>query len=173
MRGAPWWLALGTFCLAAIGLYFDSQPTWWGLAMIAVPALLLVSALWLVLWCLGLARAVSRRNWRRPAWLVAPLIGVVSAVLFTLWVPFLIRFDVSRDALVQVAGTLRNTDTYLAPGRIGAFDVEGSWAEGSAVYFTLGVWIDGYGIVYDPDRASWQASSGEAPFAPGWYQWED
>lgn len=173
VRGAPWWLALGSVCLAAIGLYFESQPAWWVMALIAVPALLWVTVLLMVLWCLGLACAVSRRTWRRPAWLLAPLIGIVSAVLFGLWVPFLIRFDVSRDALVQVAGTLRNTNTYLAPGRVGAFDLEGTWADGSAVYFTLGVSIDGYGIVFDPEGTSSEASSGEAPFAPGWYQWQD
>ncbi len=50
----------------------------------------------------------------------------------------------------------------VAPGRP-------TWSEDGAVYFQLGTWIDGYGVVYDPDGSTpWSRNES---LAPGWYQW--
>jgi membrane protein YdbS with pleckstrin-like domain len=178
IRAAPWLLALATSAVGAFGLYFQSQPSWWALAMLTLPLLMFASVTLACLWVVAFSMAVSFGTWHRRAWLTAPAVGLVATISFALWLPFHLRFELSRPALESAAVELRNDamyvdGTYVQAGRIGALDVHAAWREESAVYFELGCFIDCYGIVFDPDGETSYASSGSEPFAPHWYEWMD
>jgi len=83
--------------------------------------------------------------------------------------PFSLRFSMARPELEAIAQRMLETGTEEAPVRTQWLRADPAWSEDGAVYFQLGTWIDGYGVVYDPDGSTpWSRNES---LAPGWYQW--
>ena len=121
------------------------------------------------MWAAPAAVWVYVSSHRPAATLVAGVLGSALLIALVLGWSFSLRFSMARPELEAIAQRMLETGTEEAPVRTQWLRADPAWSEDGAVYFQLGTWIDGYGVVYDPDGSTpWSRNESRAP---GWYQW--